>query len=134
MANLYGLDAAGNIAYVKATGAGTIGDPYLVNNDLVATGVKSAFVAASGNADVIAAVPSNKLRVLSIAITASAACTVQLQSGGATSKTPPFHIDANGNLTLSNPLGLFETGTSEKLGAVLTGTANYTVMATYREV
>jgi len=35
MANLYGLDAAGNAAYVKATGAGTNGDPFIVNHDLI---------------------------------------------------------------------------------------------------
>jgi hypothetical protein len=134
MANLFGLDAAGNIAYVKATGAGTDGDPYLVQNDFFSGALKSAFVAASGDVDVVPAVSSNKLRVMSLAITASSGCTVKLQSGGSSDKTPPFHIAANGNLTLSNPLGLFETNTSEKLNAVVSGATDYTVMVAYREV
>jgi hypothetical protein len=82
----------------------------------------------------VPAVSSNRLRVMSLAITAASGCTVKLQSGGSSDKTPPFHIAANGNLTLSNPLGLFETNTSEKLNAVVSGITNYTVMVSYREV
>lgn len=134
MANLYGLDAAGNIAYVKSTGTGTNGDPYIVQNDAFINSLKSAFVATSGNADVVAAVASNKIRVLGLAITSASNGTVKLQSGGSTDKTPPFHIVANGNLTLSNSLGLFETAVGEKLNAVVSGTTNYTVMVAYREV
>jgi hypothetical protein len=134
MANLYGLDAGGNAAYVKATGAGSNGDPFLVQNDAFTTQMKSAFVTNTASADVIAAVGSNKLRVIAMAITASAACTVKIQSGASTDKTPPFHIAANGNLTLSNDLGLFESATGEKLNAVLSGAATYSVMLTYREV
>lgn len=134
MANLYGLDAAGNIAYVKATGAGTDGDPYLIQNDFFSGAIKSALVGTNASADVVTAVSSNKIRVLSLAITADAACRIQFQSGGTSNRTPAFHLAANGNMTISNPLGLFETATSEKLNAVLTGVANYTVMVTYREV
>lgn len=134
MANLYGLDAIGNAAYVKATGAGSNSDPYVVQNDAFTSELKSAFVSASGNADVIASVSSIKLRVLSMAITASSGCTVKLQSGGSTDKTPPFHIADNGNLTLSNSLGLFEGASGEKINAVVSGTTNYTVMVAYREV
>ena len=134
MANLFGLDAAGNIAYVKATGTGTDGDPYLVQNDLVSNALKSAFVSASGNVDVVTAVSGSKLRVMAMTITASSGCTVQLQSCGSSDKTPPFHIDANGNLTQSSALGLFESATSEKINAVVSGTTVYTVMLSYREV
>lgn len=134
MANLYGLDAIGNAAYVKATGAGSNSDPYVVQNDAFTSELKSAFVSASGNADVIASVSSIKLRVLSMAITASSGCTVKLQSGGSTDKTPPFHIAGNGNLTLSSSLGLFEGASGEKINAVVSGTTNYTVMLSYREV
>lgn len=134
MANLYGLDAAGNIAYIRSTGTGTDGDPYLVQNDAFIPTLKSAFVATSGNADVVTAVASNKIRVMSLAITSVASGTVKLQSGGSSDKTPPFHLAANGNLTLSNSLGIFETATGEKLNAVVSGTTNYTVMVTYREV
>lgn len=134
MANLYGLDAAGNAAYIRATGAGAIGDPFIVNNDLFTSELKSAFVSASGSADVIAAVSSRKLRVMAMTITSVSGCTVKLQSGASTDKTPPFHIAANGNLVQSNPLGLFESVISEKINAVVSGTTTYTVMLSYREV
>lgn len=134
MANLYGLDAAGNAAYVKATGAGTNGDPFIVNHDLISSELKSAFVSASGNVDVVAAVSGSKLRVMAMTITASSGCTVKLQSGASADKTPPFHLGANGNLTQGNGLGLFESNASEKLNAVVSGTTVYTVMLSYREV
>jgi hypothetical protein len=134
MANLYGLDAAGNAAYVKATGAGTNGDPFVVNHDLVSSEIKSAFVSASGNVDVVAAVSGSKLRVTAMTITSLSGCTVKLQTGGTADKTPPFHLGANGNLTQTNPLGLFESAASEKLNAVVSGSTVYTVMLSYREV
>jgi hypothetical protein len=134
MANLYGLDAAGNAAYVKATGAGTNGDPFIVNHDLITSELKSAFVSASGNVDVVAAVSGSKLRVTALTITSLSGCTVKLQTGGTADRTPPFHLGANGNLTQSNPLGLFESVSSEKLNAVVSGSTIYTVMLSYREV
>lgn len=134
MANLYGLDAVGNAAYVKATGAGGDSDPYLVHNDAFTDALKSAFVSSSGNADVIAAVAGSKLRVMAMTVTAASGCTVQLQSGGTANRTPPFHIGANGNLTQANSLGLFESVVSEKINAVVSGSTIYTVMLSYREV
>ena len=134
MANLYGLDAAGNAAYVKAAGAGTNGDPFVVNHDLISSEVKSAFVSASGSVDVVAAVSGSKLRVMAMTITSLSGCTVRVQSGASTNLTPPFHIGANGNLTQANPLGLFESVVSEKLNAVVSGSTIYTVMLSYREV
>ena len=134
MANLYGLDALGNAAYVRATGAGSNGDPYVVQNDLYNAGLKSAQITGSASADVIAAVASTKLRVLSMAITSVSGCTVKLQSGATSALTPPFHIGANGNITLSNPLGLFESASGQKINAVVSGTTTYSVFLTYREV
>lgn len=134
MANLYGLDAIGNAAYVRANGAGTNADPYVIQNDLYAPDIKTAFVSNTASADVVAAVASAKIRVIALAITAASGCTVQLQSGGTTNLTPPFHIAANGNLTLSNPLEVLETATGQKLNAVVSGTTTYTVFVTYREV
>lgn len=134
MANLYGLDAAGNAAYVKATGAGTNGDPFIVNHDLISSELKSAFVSASGNVDVVAAVSGSKLRVMAMTITSLSGCTVKLQSGASTDRTPPFHLGANGNLTQANDLGLFDSIASEKLNAVVSGSTIYTVMLSYREV
>lgn len=134
MANLYGLDAVGNAAYIKATGAGGDSDPYLVHNDILTGALKSAFVSASGNVDVVTAVSGSKLRVMAMTITALSGCTVKLQTGGATDRTPPFHLGANGSLTQANPLGLFESVVSEKLNAVVSGSTVYTVMLSYREV
>jgi hypothetical protein len=134
MANLYGLDAVGNAAYIKATGAGSDTDPYLVHNDAFTSALKSAFVSASGNVDVIPFVSGSKLRVMAMTITSLSGCTVKLQTGGTADKTPPFHLGANGNLTQANPLGLFESVTSEKINAVVSGSTVYTVMLSYREV
>jgi hypothetical protein len=134
MANLYGLDAAGTIAYIKSTGTGTAGDPYLVQNDAFIPTLKSGFVAASGNADVIPLVAATKLRVMSMTITSSGVGTVKIQSGAVTDLTPPFHLAANGNISMSNSLGLFESAAGQKLNAVVSGTTAYTVMLTYREV
>lgn len=134
MANLYGLDAVGNPAYIKATGAGSDSDPYLVHNDAFTSALKSAFVSASGNVDVVTAVSGSKLRVMAMTITSLSGCTVKLQTGGTADRTPPFHLGANGNLTQSNPLGLFESVVSEKLNAVVSGSTVYTVMLSYREV
>lgn len=134
MANLYGLDALGNAAYIRATGAGSNGDPYVVQNDLFNAGLKSALLTGAASADVIAAVASTKLRVLSMVITASAACTIKFQSGASSDRTPPLHLAANGNITLSNPLGLFESASGEKINAVLAGAATYSVFLSYREI
>ena len=134
MANLYGLDAGCNPAYVKAAGAGTNGDPFIISHDLISPELKSAFVSASGNVDVVTAVSGSKLRVMAMTITALSGCTVKLQSGASTDKTPPFHLGDNGNLTQANSLGLFDSIASEKLNAVVSGSTIYTVMLSYREV
>jgi hypothetical protein len=132
---IYGLDAAGNAAYVEATGAGSAGDPYIVKNDAFTTELRTAFVnAAASGVDVIAAVSATKLRVMSMAITTGTAGRIRLQSGGSSDRTANFHLPANGSLTLSNSLGLFETNSGEKLNALASGTTDYSVMVTYREV
>jgi hypothetical protein len=134
MANLYGLDAVGNSAYIKATGAGSDTDPFLVHNDAFTSALKSAFVSASGNVDVIPLVSGSKLRVMAMTITSLSGCTVKLQTGGTADRTPPFHLGANGNLTQANSLGLFESVSGEKINAVVSGSTVYTVMLSYREV
>jgi hypothetical protein len=131
---IFGLDAAGNSAYVDATGAGSVGDPYIVLNDAFTSDLRSAFVNASGNVDVIAAVAGTKLRVLNMAITSAASGTVKLQSGGSSDKTPAFHLGVNSNVVIGNSLGVFESNAGERINAVASGTTDYTVMLTYREV
>ncbi len=136
---LFGLDAAGNSAYVQADGQGTQATPYVMQHDLLTNQMKSAFASGTASADVVAAVTNKKVRVTSLIITATAACTLQLQStnlgtSNATNLTPAFRLPADGNLTISNELGLFETLSGEKLNAVVSSGGNYTVMVTYREV
>ena len=134
MANLFGLAADGALAYIKSTGTGSDTDPFLVHNDAFTSALKSAFVSASGNVDVIPLVGGSKLRVMAMTITSLSGCTVKLQSGASTDKTPPFHLGAAGNLTQANSLGLFESTASEKINAVVSGSTVYTVMLSYREV
>lgn len=131
---LFGLDAAGNTAYVQAAGDGSNSNPYVLQHDLLSRDIKSAFVASTSGADITSGVTGKKLRVVNMAITATSGCTVQIQSGGSTNLTPAFPIVSSGSLVLSNPLGLFESGLSEKLNAVVSSGASYQVMITYREV
>ena len=95
---------------------------------------RSFVLANTVSADVVTAVASTKLRVLAMAITASSGCTVKLQSGASSDLTPPFYLGANGNITLSNSLGLFESVIGEKINAVVSGTTDYSVFLSYREV
>jgi hypothetical protein len=134
MANLYGLDALGNAAYIQATGAGSNGDPYVVQNDLYNAGLKSAQITGSGSADVIAAVASTKLRVLSMMISSYSGCTIKLQSGASSDLMPPIFFRDNTTVTLSNPLGLFESASGQKINAVVSGNTTYSVFLSYREV
>lgn len=131
---LFGLDAAGNSAYVQADGQGTTSTPYIMQHDLLTRSMKSAFASGTASADVVAGVTDKSIRVTSLIITATAACTLKLQSGGSTDITPAFRLPADGNLTITNELGLFETAAGEKLNAVVSAGGDYTVMVTYREV
>lgn len=131
---LFGLDAAGNTAYVQAAGDGSNSNPYVLQHDLLSRDIKSAFVASTSGADITSGVTGKKLRVVNMAITATSGCTVQIQSGGSTNLTPAFPVVSSGSLVLSNPLGLFESALSEKLNAVVSSGASYQVMITYREV
>lgn len=131
---LFGLDAAGNAAYVQAGGAGTTGDPYVLKHDLVTQELKTRFIASTSGADLVSGVTSKKLRVLNLAITATSGCTVQIQSGGSTNLTPAFPIAESGSLVIANPLGVFESVAGEKLNTVVSSGASYQVFVTYREV
>lgn len=134
MANLKGGDKDGNDAYIKATGTGSNADPFITNRDLFTTSQLSASMSAAASADVLAFVAGFKIRVVSLVITSSAALQVKFQKAGTTDLTPSFYLPANGNISISNPLGLFETGSGEKLNAVLTGTGTYNIFITYRLV
>lgn len=132
--SLFGLDAAGNSAYVQADGQGTTSTPYIMQHDLLTRSMKSAFASGIVDADVVAGVANKSIRVTSLVISAASGCTVQLQSGGTTDLTPAFPIVTSGNLAISNELGLFQTAAGEKLNAVVSSGGDYSVMVTYREV
>lgn len=134
MPNLYGRDANGNDAYIQAQGSGTALSPYATVHDLLGFGILSAQAEASGNTDIVTAVSGYKIRVLGLVVSASAACSVRFQTGGSGNLSPNFRIPSGDTVTIANSLGLFETTTGDKLNAVLSGTANYGILCTYRLV
>lgn len=131
---LYGRDANGNDAYIEASGDGTTASGFVTYHDTFTRSLKFAAVNLTASGDVIPAVAGAKLRVMSLLISADAACSLKFQTDAATDITGEIYLPANGTVTLSNPLGLFEADTSDKLNAVLTGTANVGITLGYREV
>lgn len=132
MPPLYGRDANGNDAYINAAGSGTSSSPYSTVHDMVAFGLLSSQVEASGNTDVVAAVSGYKVRVLGLALTADAPCSLRFQTGGSGNLTPRLRVPSGGTVTITNDLGLFDTTANDKLNVLLSGTANYGVLCTYR--
>lgn len=134
MPPLYGRDANGNDAYINAAGSGTASSPYSTVHDAVAFGLLSAQVDGAASADVVTAVSGYKVRVLGLALTADAPCSLRFQTGGSGNLTPRLRVPSGSTITISNDLGLFETTASDKLNVVLSGVANYGVLCTYRLV
>jgi len=131
---LYGRDANGNDAYIRGTGTGTVSDGYLTAHDVLTDELKFSSSTISASADVITAVAGKKLRVMSLVVSASAACTLKFQTDATTDVSGTFYLPANGTISVSNPLGLFETDSGEKLNIIQTGTADVGVSISYREV
>lgn len=131
---LFGLDAAGNAAYVQAIGAGTDASPYILQHDLLPSGIKSAWAASTSGVVIVSGVASTPIRVLNLAITATSGGTVQFRSGASgTTLTPAFPIASSGQFVLSNPLGVFSTTAGEGLQTVVSSGIDYQVFVTYRE-
>jgi hypothetical protein len=131
---LFGRDANGNDAYIEASGDGTTASGFVTYHDTFTRNLKFAAVNLTASGDVIAAVAGAKLRVMSLLISSDAACSLKFQTDAAADISGEIYLPANGTVTLSNPLGLFEADTSDKLNAVLTGTANVGITLGYREV
>ena len=135
---LYGRDANGNDAYIRGTGTGTTADGYLTFHDTFSSEVKFATVAqasATATSDLVTAVSAKKLRVLSMTLSADAACSVKFETGSsAATIAQSIYLPVNGTVTQSCDLGLFETATGDKLMINKTGTANVSVTISYREV
>lgn len=132
---LFGLDAAGNSAYVQAAGDGAEATPYILQHDILPSGIKSAWVASTSGEILVSGVASKTLRVLNVAITATSGGTVQFRSGASgVTLTPPFLIPSSGQFVLSNPMGIVSTTAGEALRTVVSSGINYQAFVTYREV
>jgi hypothetical protein len=133
---LFGLDAAGNSAYVQAQGDGSISVPYILQHDILPSGIKSALVASTTGEVVISGVAGKSLRVLNIVCTATSGGTIQFRSGASgTTLTPAFPLYVSGSpLSFGSPMGLFQTTTGESLQTVVSSGIEYQALITYREV
>ena len=132
--SLYGRDANGADAYIRASGTSASTDGLVTFHDTFTNNLKFKAVDTAASVDVIALVASTKLRVMSVTLSADAACNVQFQTGATDNVTGKIYIPVNGTVHLSNALGLFESDPGEKINAVLTGTANVGISLSYREV
>lgn len=132
---LFGLDAAGNSAYVQAEGTGAETSPYVLQHDILPSGIKSAWVASTSGEVVVSGVTDKTLRVLNVAITTTTGGTVQFRSGASgTTLTPAFPIATSGQFVFTSPMGLFSTDTGEALETVVSSGIEYQAFVTYREV
>ena len=128
-------DPNGVVRYYRVEGNSTLqGNPAVVTNDPFTRDCLSAAVAEGASADIIAAVANKRIRALAITLSASATCNITLQSGGTSTVFGPVYLDANSSESFECNTGLFETVAGEKLNAVLTGAANYSVSVRYREI
>ena len=138
---LYGRDAQGNDAYIRATGAGTTADGYLTFHDSFSSEIKFAKAEATtsdATVDVVAAVTNKKIRVLSFVVSCTTAnATLQFQDATAPVQvSSSLYLTADSVVTASSELGLFETDAGEALKLARTSStgAAYAVMISYREV
>lgn len=133
---LFGLDAAGNSAYVQAVGDGSISVPYILQHDILPSGIKSAWAASTSGVVVISGVASRSLRVLNVVCTATSGGTVQFRSGASgTTLSPAFPVYASGSpLSFGSPMGVFQTAVGEGLQTVVSSGIQYQALITYREV
>jgi len=131
---LYGRDANGNDAYIRGTGTGALADGYLTFHDVFSDEVLFLASNITASADLVTAVASKKIRVTAVAISSDAACTIKFQTNATTDISGTFQIPAAGTVYLSSDLGLFESGSGEKLNVVQTGTANVGLTISYRLV
>lgn len=133
---LFGLDAAGNSAYVQAQGDGSISVPYILQHDILPSGIKSAWASSTSGVVVISGVATKSLRVLNVVCTATSGGTVQFRSGASgTTLTPAFPVYVSGTpLIFGSAMGLFQTASGESLQTVVSSGIQYQVLVTYREV
>jgi len=126
-----GTNVIGRVAAIAATGA-------IYNGTTSTTPVfASVDVASSGDNTLVAAQgASNKIRVYSCVLVASAAVTVRFESGaGGTALTGQMQLAANSGFVLPfNPLGWFETAGNALLNLELSGAISVDGCLTYSVV
>jgi len=136
--SLYGRDANGNDAYIRGSGSGSTTDGYVTFHDTFSNDIKFATAAqdaATATSDLVSAVSAKKLRVLSLTLSADAACSVKFETGAsAATIAESIYLPVNGTVTQASELGIFETSLGDKLMINKTGSANITVSISYREV
>jgi hypothetical protein len=93
-------------------------------------------ISATDDADIVAAIVTNKIRVLSLQLIAETAVTLTWTSGtGPTTISGPQAIDAKGGIVLPhNPFGWFETAAGAKLSLAMSAAANVGGSITYQVV
>lgn len=131
---LYGRDANGNDAYIRGTGTGSLTDGYVTAHDPFTSDLKFVGTTVTASGDLIPAVTGSKLRVLSVALSADASCSIKFQSDAVSDISGTFYLPAEGTVCISNAIGLFETSSGDKLSFIQVGAANVGVSIGYREV
>lgn len=135
---LFGRDANGNDAYIRASGVGSNSQGFLTFHDSFSDEVKFKTATAqsgSSGVDLVSAVSGKKLRVLSMTLSASAAATVKIESGDSSAVVyQNIYLSPSSTQAFSHPLGLYESGTGEKLRMSITGSAAVSASLSYREV
>ncbi len=117
---LFGRDANGNDAYIRASGTGTTTDGHITFHDVFSTEVRFANSNLSASGDLVTAVAATKLRVLCFSLSADAACTAKFQSEDTDDLTGLIQLAANQFVSDSSSHGLFETDSGDKLNLVIT--------------
>ena len=105
--SLFGRDANGGDAYIRASGTSSATDGLVTFHDTFTNDLKFKAVDLSASGDLIPLVANTKLRVMSLIISADAACNVQFQTGATDNVTGKIYLPVNGTAHLANPCLLY---------------------------
>ena len=117
---LFGRDANGNDAYIRASGTGTTTDGHITFHDVFSTDIKFATTNLAVSGDLITAVAATKLRVLAYSLSADAPCSVKFQSEDTDDLSGVIRLSANQFVSTNCSHGIFETDSGDKLNLVIT--------------
>lgn len=118
--SLYGRDANGNDAYIRGTGTGTTTDGHVTFHDVFSDDVRFTAVDLAASGDLLTAVASTSLRVLSFSLSSDVACSVQFQSEATDNISGNFYLTGGQSISQSCELGIFQTDQGDKLNLVIT--------------